>query len=456
MKLNQLFTYSALAIAVSATGQIAEYVEPNNSAEAYQIGDKVVYQGNTYQSSATNNVLNPVAGKNLWQQIRGDFDAKEFVQPTGYHNAYQLGERMIFDQQVYRSIVTDNVWSPINNPSAWEVEKANVVFQMDWYNAAARTLIKTPQSGVVGDYIGYFPQLDKPILLGQYTSLDNIDLSIESYWGEHWYGPISINNQDFFKQFNTANSRTYTFEDAKGWDMRYNDGQFTLNLEEQKRGKFYFEMLWYNAASETTLTLADGTELITAHGYFPTLPDQKSYIGEFNSVDDIVITMNTLWRDGLYGPVYDDDQDFFKVEQTSDTSWTFTFEDAANFDSAYNDGAFEITMVPNKQEYLFEMNWYNAAGQTEIYVNGEKVADYHGYYPELAPAISLGEFSSIEDIDIEIKTYWHDAWYGPVSSENNAHFIRRTLANGMQYTFEDAVLFNNGYDDGQFTIYRKP
>lgn len=327
---------------------------------------------------------------------------------------------------------------------------------MDWYNAAARTQIKTPQLGLIGDYAGYYPPLETSQLLGQYTSFDDLGLTIESYWGEQWYGPISTDNSAFFKHSNTENSRTYTFEDAKGWDMRYNDGQFTLTLQEQKLGKFYFEMLWYNAASQTTLALADGTELITAHGYFPPLPDQKSFIGEYNSIDDIVISMNTLWRDGWFGPVYDDDQAFFSVEQTSDTSWTFTFEDAANFDSAYNDGAFEITMVPNKQEYLFKMNWYNAAGQTEIYVNGEKVADYHGYYPELEPAISLGEFASIDDIDVQIKTYWHDAWYGPVSSNNDAHFKRQPLTNGVQYTFEDAVMFNKGYDDGQFSIYRKP
>lgn len=44
----------------------------------------------------------------------------EFTQPVGGHDAYQTGDKVMFEGQIWRSLIDNNVWSPISNPSGWE------------------------------------------------------------------------------------------------------------------------------------------------------------------------------------------------------------------------------------------------------------------------------------------------------------------------------------------------
>lgn len=43
----------------------------------------------------------------------------EFVQPTGAHDAYNLGDRVTYSGRVYESIINGNVWSPDVYPDGW-------------------------------------------------------------------------------------------------------------------------------------------------------------------------------------------------------------------------------------------------------------------------------------------------------------------------------------------------
>ena len=46
--------------------------------------------------------------------------ASNWVQPTGSHNAYMRGDRIIFtDGNVYESLIDSNVWSPEVYPAGW-------------------------------------------------------------------------------------------------------------------------------------------------------------------------------------------------------------------------------------------------------------------------------------------------------------------------------------------------
>ena len=44
----------------------------------------------------------------------------EWVQPTGAHDAYQMGDRVIFDGSVYESTINANTWSPADYPAGWK------------------------------------------------------------------------------------------------------------------------------------------------------------------------------------------------------------------------------------------------------------------------------------------------------------------------------------------------
>ena len=44
----------------------------------------------------------------------------EFVQPTGAHDVYQLGDQVTFNGQRYRCAMANCAWSPDVLPDAWE------------------------------------------------------------------------------------------------------------------------------------------------------------------------------------------------------------------------------------------------------------------------------------------------------------------------------------------------
>lgn len=48
-------------------------------------------------------------------------DVPEFVQPTGAHDAYKLGDRVLYNGQVYESLMDGNVYSPDAYPAGWQL-----------------------------------------------------------------------------------------------------------------------------------------------------------------------------------------------------------------------------------------------------------------------------------------------------------------------------------------------
>lgn len=48
-------------------------------------------------------------------------DVPEFVQPTGAHDAYDKGDRVLYNGKVYESVVDGNVYSPDAYPANWKL-----------------------------------------------------------------------------------------------------------------------------------------------------------------------------------------------------------------------------------------------------------------------------------------------------------------------------------------------
>lgn len=44
----------------------------------------------------------------------------DWVQPTGAHDAYQRGDKVRFNGDVYESLIDGNVWSPETYPAGWQ------------------------------------------------------------------------------------------------------------------------------------------------------------------------------------------------------------------------------------------------------------------------------------------------------------------------------------------------
>jgi hypothetical protein len=45
----------------------------------------------------------------------------EWVQPTGAHDAYNIGDFVTFEGQVWESVIDGNVWSPTVHPDGWRL-----------------------------------------------------------------------------------------------------------------------------------------------------------------------------------------------------------------------------------------------------------------------------------------------------------------------------------------------
>lgn len=115
------------------------YVTPQGTRGMYQIGDVCTEGGKLYRSTMKNNVWEPSAYPQGWKEIDisgGVISQPEepeeptpepeepkypdFVQPTGAHDAYHIGDRVIYNGKLYECILDGNAYSPDDYPQGWE------------------------------------------------------------------------------------------------------------------------------------------------------------------------------------------------------------------------------------------------------------------------------------------------------------------------------------------------
>lgn len=113
------------------------WVQPLGATDAYSAGDVVLYNGKKYESLINANVWSPDAYPAGWQLIEEtqttdpttpepepeepSVTVPEFVQPTGAHDAYNTGDRVLYNGHVYESTINSNVWSPDAYPAGWQL-----------------------------------------------------------------------------------------------------------------------------------------------------------------------------------------------------------------------------------------------------------------------------------------------------------------------------------------------
>lgn len=104
---------------------IYAWSQPYGATDCYQIGDKVTYQGKTWECAVANCVWAP--GVYGWKEVgeSGGEDKPveefpEWVQPTGQHDAYMIGDKVTFNDKHYESVIDYNTWSPEAYPQGWK------------------------------------------------------------------------------------------------------------------------------------------------------------------------------------------------------------------------------------------------------------------------------------------------------------------------------------------------
>lgn len=111
-----------------------KWVQPVGATDAYNKGDIVEYNGKKYISVIDANVWAPdVHGWEVYTGDGGSTDPvepsnpdtptdtiKDFVQPTGAHDAYKKGDKVRFESKIYESLIDNNVYSPSAYPAGWK------------------------------------------------------------------------------------------------------------------------------------------------------------------------------------------------------------------------------------------------------------------------------------------------------------------------------------------------
>lgn len=115
------------------TPALFSFSRPNNDDlewipnELVQVGYKRWYNDKQYECIQAHMTLEgwtPDVTPALWQEVIATPDYPVWQQPTGAHDAYQIGDRVHFptiNDPVYESLINANVWSPLTYPAGWQL-----------------------------------------------------------------------------------------------------------------------------------------------------------------------------------------------------------------------------------------------------------------------------------------------------------------------------------------------
>lgn len=85
-------------------------------------GERLWYDGKLYrvvQHHTISEEWTPSETPALFTEISIN-EWPDWVQPTGAQDAYNIGDKVTFEGVHYVSLIDGNVWSPADNPSGWE------------------------------------------------------------------------------------------------------------------------------------------------------------------------------------------------------------------------------------------------------------------------------------------------------------------------------------------------
>lgn len=107
-----------------------EKAKPENSYASLQKQiDDLYSELNTLKSTVEANAQGMSALKETVEELGGTVtkpeipvteEYPEYVQPTGAHDAYKIGDKITFNGKKYVCKLDNCVWSPSEYPSAWE------------------------------------------------------------------------------------------------------------------------------------------------------------------------------------------------------------------------------------------------------------------------------------------------------------------------------------------------
>ena len=108
---------------------LMDLYEDWEAGENVNVGDIRKYNGKLYrviQAHTTQADWTPDSVPALMNEYTppttesGEEIIPDFKQPTGAHDAYNKGDKVIFEGKVYESVIDGNTWSPTDYPQGWK------------------------------------------------------------------------------------------------------------------------------------------------------------------------------------------------------------------------------------------------------------------------------------------------------------------------------------------------
>lgn len=92
--------------------------------ESYEVGDLIAYNDKLYeviQTHTSQGDWTPDVSASLFVSKMPGGVIPEWKQPAGAHDAYNIGDKVIFEGQVYESTMDANTYSPTGYPAGWNL-----------------------------------------------------------------------------------------------------------------------------------------------------------------------------------------------------------------------------------------------------------------------------------------------------------------------------------------------
>lgn len=92
--------------------------------KAYSIGDLLHFEDELYeviQAHTSQADWTPDIVPALFKIKTLAMTVSEWVKPTGSHDAYNIGDKVLFEGKTYESLINANTWSPVSYPQGWKL-----------------------------------------------------------------------------------------------------------------------------------------------------------------------------------------------------------------------------------------------------------------------------------------------------------------------------------------------
>ena len=124
VKLRPLIEKAATSLEDADALEAVQLFPQWNESTRYKEGDRVRFQ-NTLYKCLLNHIAqptwSPIAAPSLWAKvlIPDPETIPEWEQPEST-NAYQIGDKVMFEGKIYESVIANNIWSPATYPAGWK------------------------------------------------------------------------------------------------------------------------------------------------------------------------------------------------------------------------------------------------------------------------------------------------------------------------------------------------